>query len=112
MAVNGRQRMRKRAGKKTEGVHMPVRSSGYKEADQALGATDFLVDDLSAGAMTLGTAIIRDVGLRCGSGVVSGLGDFKFPFLLTPEPYGYFPGGFSLKRSVGMQLCGWSCIHQ
>lgn len=69
-----------------------------------MGAKDFLVDDLGAGAMTLGTADIREVGFRCGSGVVSGLGDFEFPFLLPPEPYGYFPGGFSLKRSSGVQL--------
>ena len=54
--------------------------------------------------MTLGTPDIREVSLGCGSGVVSGLGDFEFSFLLTPEPYGYFPGGFSLKRSVGVQL--------
>jgi hypothetical protein len=75
-----------------------------KEGGQALGAKDFLVDDLGAGAMTLGTAVIREVSLGCSSGVVSGLGDFEFPFLLTPGPYGYFPGGFSLKRSAGVQL--------
>ena len=54
--------------------------------------------------MTRGTVVIREVNLGCGSGVVSGLGDFEFPFLLAPEPYGYFPGGLSLKRSVGVQL--------
>lgn len=62
------------------------------------------MDDLGAGAMTLGTSFIREVSLDCGSGVVSGLSDFEPPFLLTPEPYGYFPGGFSLKRSAGVQL--------
>lgn len=72
-----------------------------KEGNQALGAKDFLEDDL-------GTAVIREVNLGCGSGVASGLGDFEFPFLPTPEPYGYFPGGFSLKRSVGVQLWGTS----
>jgi hypothetical protein len=54
--------------------------------------------------MALGTAVVRGVGLRCGSGVVSGLSDFEFPLLLTPELCGYFPGGFSLKRSAGVQL--------
>lgn len=74
------------------------------ENSQALGTEDFLVDDLGAGAMTLGTAVIREVDLLCGSGVVPGLGDFELLFLLTPEPYGYFPGGFSLKRSAGVQV--------
>lgn len=69
-----------------------------------MGANDFLVDDLGAGATILGTAVVREVDLRCGSGVVSGLGDFEFPSLFTPEPYGYFPGGFSLKRLSGLQL--------
>ena len=89
---------------KTEEDHTPACSSGGKENNQVLGAKDFRVDDLGAGAMTLGRAVVREIGLRCGSGVVSGLSDFEFPLLVTPEPCGYFPGGFSLKRSAGLQL--------
>jgi len=89
---------------KTEEVHMFACSPDTRKLIGPYTLRIFRVDDLEAGTTTLGTAVIRVASLRGGSGVVSGVSDFELLFLLTPEPCGYFPGGFSLKRSVGVQL--------